>query len=64
MPMSTTQTWGEKFAAMTAEARLLMTILLFFGRTCGAACRPRRLRALPVVGGAHAGVCDPADARR
>jgi putative ABC transport system permease protein len=31
VPMSTTQTWGEKFAAMTAEARLLMTILLFFG---------------------------------
>ena len=29
--MSTTQTWGEKFAAKTAEARLLMTILLFFG---------------------------------
>ena len=31
VPMSTTQTWGEKFAAKTAEARLLMTILLFFG---------------------------------
>jgi putative ABC transport system permease protein len=31
VPMSTTQTWGENFAAMTAEARLLMTILLFFG---------------------------------
>jgi putative ABC transport system permease protein len=31
IPMSTTQTWGEKFAAKTAEARLLMTILLFFG---------------------------------
>ena len=29
--MSATQTWGEKFAAKTAEARLLMTILLFFG---------------------------------
>ena len=29
--MSTTQTWGERFAAKTAEARLLMTILLFFG---------------------------------
>jgi len=31
VPMSTTQTWGERFAAKTAEARLLMTILLFFG---------------------------------
>ncbi len=31
MPMSVTQTWGERFAAKTAEARLLMTILLFFG---------------------------------
>ena len=31
VPMSTTQTWGEQFAAKTAEARLLMTILLFFG---------------------------------
>jgi predicted permease len=31
IPMSTTETWGEKFAAKTAEARLLMTILLFFG---------------------------------
>jgi putative ABC transport system permease protein len=31
VPMSTSQTWGERFAAKTAEARLLMTILLFFG---------------------------------
>ena len=31
VPMGTTQTWGERFAAKTAEARLLMTILLFFG---------------------------------
>jgi putative ABC transport system permease protein len=31
VPMSTTETWGERFAAKTAEARLLMTILLFFG---------------------------------
>lgn len=30
VPMSTMQTWGERFASMTAEARLLMTILLFF----------------------------------
>ena len=31
VPVSATETWGEKFAAKTAEARLLMTILLFFG---------------------------------
>jgi putative ABC transport system permease protein len=31
VPMSVTQTWGERFAARTAEARLLMTTLLFFG---------------------------------
>ena len=31
VPMSATQTWGDRFAAMTAEARLLMTILLAFG---------------------------------
>ena len=31
VPMSTTQSWGDRFAAKTAEARLLMTILLFFG---------------------------------
>jgi putative ABC transport system permease protein len=31
VPMSATQSWGERFAAKTAEARLLMTILLFFG---------------------------------
>jgi putative ABC transport system permease protein len=31
VPMSATQTWGERFAGRTAEARLLMTILLFFG---------------------------------
>jgi ABC-type antimicrobial peptide transport system permease subunit len=31
VPMSTTETWGQKFAARTAEARLLMTILLLFG---------------------------------
>jgi putative ABC transport system permease protein len=31
VPMSVTQTWGERFATRTAEARLLMTILLFFG---------------------------------
>lgn len=31
VPMSTSQTWGERFAAKTAEARLLMIILIFFG---------------------------------
>ena len=31
VPMSVSQTWGEMFAARTAEARLLMTILIFFG---------------------------------
>ncbi|MGE0865420.1 MAG: ABC transporter permease [Vicinamibacterales bacterium] len=31
VPMGTAQTWGNQFAAKTAEARLLMTILLFFG---------------------------------
>jgi predicted permease len=31
VPIGTTRTWGERFAAKTAEARLLMTILLFFG---------------------------------
>ena len=31
VPLSVTQTWGERFAAKTAEARLLMAILLFFG---------------------------------
>ena len=31
VPMSVTLTWGERLATRTAEARLLMTILLFFG---------------------------------
>jgi ABC-type antimicrobial peptide transport system permease subunit len=35
LPMSATQTWGERFAAKTAEARLLMTILVFFGGLAG-----------------------------
>jgi predicted permease len=30
VPLSVTRTWGERFAQQTAEARLLMTILLFF----------------------------------
>lgn len=31
VPVGTSRTWGERFAARTAEPRLLMTILLFFG---------------------------------
>jgi putative ABC transport system permease protein len=31
VPMGITETWGERFDAKTAEARLLMTILVFFG---------------------------------
>lgn len=31
VPMGLSQTWGERFAARTAEPRLLMTILIFFG---------------------------------
>lgn len=31
IPMGTARTWGERFAARTAEPRLLMTLLLFFG---------------------------------
>jgi putative ABC transport system permease protein len=31
IPMATAQTWGERFAARTAQSRLLMTILVFFG---------------------------------
>ena len=33
--MGTVRTWGERFAARTAEPRLLMTILLFFGGLAG-----------------------------
>ena len=35
VPMGVTQTWGERFAEKTAEARLLMTILVFFGGLAG-----------------------------
>jgi len=35
VPMGTVRTWGERFAARTAEPRLLMTILLFFGGLAG-----------------------------
>ena len=31
VPMAAAQTWGERFAALTAEPRLLMTLLVFFG---------------------------------
>jgi ABC-type antimicrobial peptide transport system permease subunit len=31
VPMGTARTWAERFASRTAEPRLLMTILLFFG---------------------------------
>jgi putative ABC transport system permease protein len=31
VPMARAQTWGERFAARTAQSRLLMTILVFFG---------------------------------
>jgi putative ABC transport system permease protein len=31
VPMSAAQTWGERFGRRTAEPRLLMTILVFFG---------------------------------
>src|SRR4029450_8888209 len=35
VPMGLTETWGERFAAKTAEARLLMSILVFFGALAG-----------------------------
>ena len=35
VPMGTARTWGERFAARTAEPRLLMTILLVFGGLAG-----------------------------
>jgi predicted permease len=31
VPMAAAQTWGERFAARTAEPRLLMSVLIFFG---------------------------------
>jgi ABC-type antimicrobial peptide transport system permease subunit len=33
--MAPAQTWGERFARRTAEPRLLMTILMFFGALAG-----------------------------
>ena len=35
VPMAAAQTWGERFAQRTAEPRLLMTILVFFGALAG-----------------------------
>src|SRR5262245_1644913 len=35
VPMSPGQTWGQRFARRTAEPRLLMTILVFFGALAG-----------------------------
>jgi putative ABC transport system permease protein len=31
VPMAKTETWGDRFRARTAQSRLLMTILVFFG---------------------------------
>ena len=65
VPMARAQTWGERFGARTAQSRLLMTILVFFGGLAGLLAAHRRLRAVLVVGGAaHARAGDPADARR
>lgn len=35
VPMGVARTWGERFATRTAEPRLLMTLLLFFGGLAG-----------------------------
>lgn len=35
VPMGLTQTWGQRMAATTAEARLLMTVLIVFGGLAG-----------------------------
>lgn len=35
VPMGTARTWGERFAARTAEPRLLMMLLVFFGGLAG-----------------------------
>lgn len=35
VPMGVARTWGERFGARTAEPRLLMTVLLFFGGLAG-----------------------------
>jgi len=35
VPMATAQTWDERFAKRTAEPRLLMSVLVFFGALAG-----------------------------
>jgi predicted permease len=35
IPMPRTETWGARFAARTAQSRVLMTILVFFGGLAG-----------------------------
>jgi predicted permease len=35
VPMATVRTWGERFAERTAEPRLLMVVLVFFGALAG-----------------------------
>jgi len=35
VPIGSAQTWGERFAGRTAQARLLMAILMFFGALAG-----------------------------
>jgi putative ABC transport system permease protein len=35
VPIAAAQTWGERFKRRTAEPRLLMTILVFFGALAG-----------------------------
>jgi putative ABC transport system permease protein len=35
IPMARVQTWGERFGAKTAQSRLLMSILVFFGALAG-----------------------------
>jgi putative ABC transport system permease protein len=35
VPMARAQTWGERFGGRTAQSRLLMTILVFFGGLAG-----------------------------
>jgi ABC-type antimicrobial peptide transport system permease subunit len=35
VPMAKAQTWGERFGGRTAQSRLLMTILVFFGGLAG-----------------------------
>lgn len=44
VPMAAARTWGDRFAARTAEPRLLMVLLLFFGAVAAA------LAALGVYG--------------